>query len=561
MSKDEIFTILTNKGSSYCNEKVFKKHFKEIYDDIMLWTFPDGFPFKQKLYHYFHNDKELMLGLCKECGKRCVYKNINDGYYSYCSCKCKAKNKNEQSKARKTCIERYGVTHPSKARGIREKAKETCLKRYGVEYATQNPDIADKIKQTKLERYGDENYNNMEKYRQTCMERYGSEHYAGTDDMIRKSSQTFLERYGVKNAFLCKEIQNKSRSTRIEKYGTEWAIQNPDIADKIKQTKLERYGDENYNNQPKHKQTCIERYGVEHILQRNEFIEQVRKTNLERFGVEWACMRPESKNYHTISKINIAFAEQMSSNGIEYDMEFPIGSYNYDFKVGNTLIEINPTITHNSFTSIFGREPTQPDYHLAKSKVALTNGYTCIHIWDWDDTCKIINTLKPKKQICSGALDIREVDKNECDEFVNNYHFQNTCDGQSVRLGLYKDNILVELMSFGTLYYDNGYDYELFRICSHPDYIITNGEERLFKHFIEHYNPQSIIAYCDASKYDGNTYTRLGFELLEISEPSKHWYRQKSKEHTISNNDKLMLEHGFLPVYDCGQLSFIWKRN
>ena len=136
-------------------------------------------------------------------------------------------------------------------------------------------------------------------------------------------------------------------------------------------------------------------------------------------------------------------------------------------------------------------------------------------------------------------------------------------------------------MTFGKPRYNKHYEYELLRLCSHSDYIVVGGAERLFKHFVDAYKPNGIVSYCDASKFDGGVYTRLGFNFKSVSSPTKHWYNIKSGQHITDNllrqrgfdqlfnasygkgtsNEELMVEHGFLPIYDCGQRGYVFINN
>ena len=69
------------KNIHYLGEKLFSKHFPELYKDISQITFP--FPikkFSQKLYHMVNMDIGVWkLGLCKMCGRRCDFRNFNIG--------------------------------------------------------------------------------------------------------------------------------------------------------------------------------------------------------------------------------------------------------------------------------------------------------------------------------------------------------------------------------------------------------------------------------------------------------------------------------------------------
>ena len=100
MTKNELFDIITKKSSTYCNEKVFKSHFPHFYNEISALSFPADFKFSQKLYHYFHNDYDLVLGICT-CGNRCHYKNFTEGYRTFCSLKCRSADENQKNKREK----------------------------------------------------------------------------------------------------------------------------------------------------------------------------------------------------------------------------------------------------------------------------------------------------------------------------------------------------------------------------------------------------------------------------------------------------------------------------
>ena len=166
--------------------------------------------------------------------------------------------------------------------------------------------------------------------------------------------------------------------------------------------------------------------------------------------------------------------------------------------------------------------------------------------------------------------------KEEAKEFINRYHLQNYAK-DSIRLGLYYKNILVSIMTFGKPRYNKNYAYELVRYCSALN--IVGGSEKLFTHFIRMYQPASVISYCDEAKFSGNTYTKLGFEPVRTGRPAKHWYNPKTKQHITDNllrqrgfdqlfktnygkgasNEVLMLEAGFVEIYDCGQATYAWK--
>jgi predicted DNA-binding protein YlxM (UPF0122 family) len=307
----------------------------------------------------------------------------------------------------------------------------------------------------------------------------------------------------------------------------------------------------------------------------SESLEKARQTCLERYGVEWACQRQEARLKGQNSSANISFEESLIENNLCYEREFPIGSFSYDFKVGKYLIEIDPYATHNSTWGIRSNPPKSAGYHKQKSDLAKEKGYFCIHKFDWDDTQKIAHLLKQKKQIGARKCQVKEVAEAEAKEFINQYHLQNYAK-DTVRLGLYYENNLVSIMTFGKPRYNKKYDYELVRYCSTLN--VIGGGEKLFTYFVSHYKPASVISYCDEAKFKGNIYVRLGFELIRAGRPARHWYNPKTKQHITDNllrqrgfdqlfrtnygkdssNEELMLKHDFVEIYDCGQATYVW---
>ena len=139
-------------------------------------------------------------------------------------------------------------------------------------------------------------------------------------------------------------------------------------------------------------------------------------------------------------------------------------------------------------------------------------------------------------------------------------------------------------MTFGKPRYNKKYQWELLRLCTRPNSFVVGGAERLYRYFLSHYAPDSIISYCDLSKFTGDVYTRLGMTPLRTSKPTHHWYNPDLQVHITDNllrqrgfdqlygdlfgcygkgtsNEELMKEHGFVEIYDCGQQSFEWKNS
>lgn len=125
---------------------------------------------------------------------------------------------------------------------------------------------------------------------------------------------------------------------------------------------------------------------------------KTKQTCQKKYGVDYPCFTPQcaTKNPTKYSKINSKFADLLLNNNINYIAEFDeLKGYFYDFYLPeyNLLIEINPTFTHTCFdTGVY--DPRPKTYHYDKTFNALTNGYNCICVWDWNNWDDIINYIQ-----------------------------------------------------------------------------------------------------------------------------------------------------------------------
>ena len=200
-----------------------------------------------------------------------------------------------------------------------------------------------------------------------------------------------------------------------------------------------------------------------------------------------------------------------------------------------------------------------------------------IKTYPWEDFGLIVKTFSRKPKVYARKCILKELSKKESDDFLDEYHLQGKAKA-SIYLGLVYNDELVSVMTFGTPRYNKNYEYELVRYCS--SHSVIGGAEKLFKYFIKKYNPSSIISYCDTSKFSGDTYIKLGFHLESVS-IGKHWYHPVEKIHITDNllrqrgfdqlfgtnygkgtsNEELMLQHGFVEIYDCGQSKYVLTLN
>ena len=404
MAKEEIFNkCKCNKN--YYKESVFRKMFPKEYE-FVISEYPNILKFQQKLYHWFNDIEEIPM--CKTCGNPVEFISPTVGYRKHCSISCSRKDVDVIQKQKKTCYLKYNdenynnreqssitwkktytehkdeiIAKTKKTKLERhgdenyrndEQIKKTCMERYHVSHYSKTNEFKVKIRNTKQKNHGDPTYTNREKFKQTMLERHGVECPFDIDGMRDKIKAYFIETYGEDNPFKIEIFKEKIKQTNLKKHGCENVFGSDEIKEKIKNTN-------------------IKRHGVPNPMKSDKIKEKARKTNNKKHNVDWCCMRKEARQHSNDSKPNKIFAQLLTNNNIKFDREFSISHYSYDFIVNDILIEINPTITHNAHINIFNRKPLDANYHLNKTVVANKNGYQCLHVWDWDELNKVINFL------------------------------------------------------------------------------------------------------------------------------------------------------------------------
>ena len=93
-------------------------------------------------------------------------------------------------------------------------------------------------------------------------------------------------------------------------------------------------------------------------------------------------------------------------------------------------------------------------------------------------------------------------------------------------------------------------------------WIFVGGKEKLWKYFLKKFNPNSVISYCDFSKFTGDSYLKLGFNKERLNKPGFVWWDKKLNltYPRSPHKHQEMKEAGYLKIYDCGQLVFIWEK-
>lgn len=532
-------------------EKFARNNISDFYNYIQ--QFP-GEKFAEKLYNYYEGNNDIPI--C-ECGRKLKFKSFSTGYHNYCSQKCNIKSPKRTEKIKNTLFKKYGVDNASKSEEIKKKKEQSYLKHYGTKH-----------------------YNNRDKASNTMTKRYGVNNISKLDDIKNKKKNTLLEHY---NGDLT-SIKEKTKQTCLKKYGVDSVFKLPEVREKSYQNYYKKF------------------------LNENPIVLSVTKTQDD---ISYKCKCPHENcnkcnekifditahNYNSRVYANVELctkllpfqSDKIKNTTIEIFIKNILDEYNIKYETNvrniispkeidifipdkNLAIECNGCYWHSC-----KNKPQQ--YHLNKFKLCEELGIQLISVWeDFVMTCpnKVRSLILSKLGIYETRIGarkcvVKEISSTDSESFLNKYHLQNNSNA-SVKVGLYYEDELISVMTFGKrkLFKNDGW--EMVRYCVKNGYQIVGGADKMMKYFIQNYNPSNIISFSSNDISNGNLYKKLGFEKEKITQ--SYWYiDSKFKRYHRYNFRKSELiqkgydasksefeitdEIGLMRIYDSGMTKWI----
>ena len=500
--------------------------------------------------------------ICSVCNKehvKCLFSLRFPFICSSCQMKISAKENNALEKRKNTNKKRFGVENAMQASNIKEKQEKTVFDKYGVKNVLQLAVINEKRKQTLIDNYGVTN--------------------PMQSKIIRdRVENTNLERYGVKNAMQSSEIKEKSKMTCLENYCAEYVTQVPDVKAKIHETRTKTYLkrfveqdsnilDYNGNNLTIHCEEC----GNNYIITPSMYY--LRKRNHTKLCT---YCNPINSHYSNYEKDLYNFIKTLIDEPIEQNKFGIIDKYELDIYLPERKLAFE-------FDGLYWHSELYKDanYHLNKTMACESSGIQLIHIFEdeWvykQDIVKsrISGLLGKNQRIYARKCKIMIISYKESEDFLNKNHIQGNCMS-TYRYGLYYNDELVSLMTFGKSRFNN--EYELLRFCNKKYVNVVGGASKLFTYFLKsHVEINEIISFADRRWSIGNLYEKLGFIKINVVKPSYYYIKdqlrfnrlnfQKHKLIKAGYNSNLteheiMLSRKIYRIYDCGNLKYKFTRN
>lgn len=480
------------------------------------------------------------------------------------------KDRGDEIKKQKerTSLEHYGVTHPFKSEEVKQKRRHTLINKYG---SLEN---AYKVQ--------------TQTFKEHCLQRYGVDNPNKLSEVDAAKRETWLKKYGVSHPMKCKEIKDKVRNSRIHSY----AQTIDDIEARKRYLEFCENPVEYIKNSFDHKPSLIE---ISHSiggLDCTSVSQHIPREFHCLLGTYQTSMELEVSDFikelDSSIKLNVRDRSVISP----YELDFYLPEY-------NVALEINPTYTHNSSIPMYGKtEVLDKKYHAMKSKRCNDKGIRLFHVFGYEWHCKqdvvksmIRNMLnKTSNRYYARELTTKYINGTLCESFLNQNHLQGNMYA-SVRLALtdYDGNVLCVMtfarprLSMGKVDSLKDDVWELSRFCNKLNTTVVGGASKLFKKFVQDYKPSKIISFSDIAHTTGSLYTHLGFTQCGQVSPSYVWVNLRNdtyytrvscqkrnlcnlfNDNTLDTKNKteqmIMVEHGYVQVFDSGKIKWQWIRN
>jgi hypothetical protein len=411
---------------------------------------------------------------------------------------------------------------------------------------------------------------------------------------LEASKRTILNNHGVDSIFKKESFKIGYKNIMIDKYGVDNPMKHGEFVNNLKETLKEKQ----LNN-------LLPKLKAFNLKLLDEY--SVNKDGNSSLPYNFKCLNCENTFTSTImgsgkipicrkcfplaknSKIEEVIRDFLNQNSIKHldnSRKFLNGKeidlFLEDFNLG---IEINGNYYHSELSG-----NKDKIYHIEKTKIAHDKNIRLVHIFEDEILYKkeiVISRLSNllginNDKIFARKCTIKVVSKYKTKNFLNDNHIQGDSIDK-IRLGLFYNNELVSLMTFGNLRKSMGSNamennYELLRFCNKLNTTVIGSFSKLLKYFIKNNNPEKILTYADI-RWSGldetkTVYYKNGFKYIGLTPPN-YWYLKigeyNNRYHRYNFRKDILVKEGFDynqtefeimrlkgydRIWDCGNMKF-----
>lgn len=413
------------------------------------------------------NDKFSTRGNGKVCTKCTVF------HCETCNKKMK-RNLKEIKGNKRFCSRKCSQSSPKTKERIKEKQKE-LYGGVGFQVRDKWEDLSSEEKERRVSKMRDgyDNYvkdeNNVkamhEKSKSTMIEKYGAssplhkesslrkivDKNRNHKEITRKSQETKANWNTEKKQEVTKKIQSKNKET--------WENTPDDIklarAKKISERRKEYFKNmsdkEKQEYKEKQKRT-VKKWWDSLSPDEQEKVHENRLRNLNS----------SNRKFPVISNINKKFAQTINKElGILANFERQVDKYIYDLVIDDLLIDLNPTVSHNStvsFSHFVGlcsiadcdrHSPVENDYHFLRADEAYKNKSKWLFVYSETNEAAAIRYINYILNPCSlikvdkNKLNVQKINTDESLEFTKIHSLRLDFSIHGEVFGLYHNDNLI----------------------------------------------------------------------------------------------------------------------
>jgi len=515
--------------------KICGKEFKDLYSvskHLKIHNISSLSYFNKHIGHF---------GKCILCGNKTNFISLVKGYSKYCSSKCSNNSEEVKKKKKQTCLKNYDVENPMQSEEIRETHKYTCLRKYGVE----NPSQSEETKKKKILAY---------------LQHYGVFHPLNHPDIKKTIKDTCLRRYGVENVSQYLIINKKIKESYIKSF-----FEKLLNSDRLKGKVIPNFTlDEYHGVHYKYSWICTKC--------EQPFEGHINNANIPRCPTCYPSSGGSSKSEKEVADFVKSLGIQIKTNTRKLISPLELDIYVPSHKLA---IEFNGLYWHSELN---GKDK---NYHLNKTLQCKSKGIQLLHIFEdeWIDKQEIVKSIITAKlgliqnKLYARKCIIKSVPSNEAKLFLFDNHLQGPING--THLGLYYNEELLSLLTYGKSRFNKSWNYEILRFCNKINISVTGGLSKLLKHA----NLNSVITYADLRYGTGESYLKCGFTYHKQTPPSYYYLdkniqrfnRLQFQKHLLSEKldifDSDLTEwqnmqlNDYDRIWDCGTISYVWNKK
>jgi G:T-mismatch repair DNA endonuclease (very short patch repair protein) len=484
-------------------------------------------------YRTKNDEKYYVEKHCEYCQK--MFKSKKKINKKFCSYECSGLNKKRVSRENRYCLE-CGNLFSERIKYKRNFCSEICRKKW----------------QTKPENIKKRLYN---------------------------SKEAVEKKYGVENTFQVNSIRLKATANSRETYkerGSEIIKNNlRKLEEKRQKILMQRFVEKGYSILEFNGENIKVSHPDGHIFENNRKL-LVNRLNHE---VELSTILQPIGSPRTTFELKICnFLKNNNINYIPNDRKIINGELDIYIPDHNIAIEIDGLHWHSEYY-------LNNDYHLIKTKKCIEKNIQLLHFFEDEllEKYNIIESIIKSKlgiienKIFARKCIIKELTPKISSEFLINNHIQGNVNA-SIKIGLYYNDELVSIMTFGKLRNVLGNkiktenEYEMLRFCNKLNTQVMGGASRLYSFFKLKYKPLKVISFANRRYSNGNLYKQLKFKF-EYNTIPNYWYVVgKKRKHRFLFRKDVLVKEGFdatkteheimsqrkIPrIYDCGNIKYI----